>query len=259
VLRRFFCGSGLLLAAGCGSASRRPIRLGLPPEAAARPHDTAAFPAHVQFLTSARAALLRQFQANEREAILVGAGAYAQLWKQTSGQVQPLIAALDAERKPRYHSMIVVKQDSPYQSVADLRNRVLMFVDPLSTSGYLAPQRHLREEGYGAAFFAETPFAQTHENALQAVVHGNAGAAATWWFSDDNNASRHFANSGRIAAGSLRVIWQSPPLPSPLWVSPPGNRPAADLLLRFAQNHPDRWAATSHESYTPMLYLPEGA
>ena len=43
--------------------------------------------------------------------------------------------------KATYSSLIFVKGDSPYQSVADLKGQSFAFVDPASTSGYLSPWR----------------------------------------------------------------------------------------------------------------------
>ena len=63
--------------------------------------------------------------------------------------------------KATYASLIFVKGDSPYQSVADLKGKSFAFVDPASTSGYLFPRAGLLKLGLGEPekFFGQVVFA----------------------------------------------------------------------------------------------------
>ncbi|GAA5334790.1 MULTISPECIES: PhnD/SsuA/transferrin family substrate-binding protein [Thermus] len=75
-----------------------------------------------------------------------------------------------------YQSLIVVREDAPYQSLAELKGRPFAFTDSLSNTGHAWPRLLARDLGEG--FFAQAFFTYSHDRALGAVREGLAEGAA---------------------------------------------------------------------------------
>ena len=82
-----------------------------------------------------------------------------------------------------YLGQIVVRADSGIESVADLEGKVMCWVDPNSTSGYIIPRIELAAQGLDVeTAFANEIEAGTHPNVIISVYNGDCDAGAT--FSD---------------------------------------------------------------------------
>ena len=82
-----------------------------------------------------------------------------------------------------YVGQIVVRADSGIETVADLEGKVMCWVDPNSTSGYIIPRIELAAEGLDVdTAFANEIEAGTHPNVIISVYNGDCDAGAT--FSD---------------------------------------------------------------------------
>lgn len=69
-----------------------------------------------------------------------------------------------------YYSYLLVPQDSPAQSLTDLKGRTFAFSDPLSNSGRLVVVYQLQQLGYTPeAFFQRYIFTYSHDNSIEAV------------------------------------------------------------------------------------------
>lgn len=88
--------------------------------------------------------------------------------------------------QPYYYSYWVVREDSPWNTLADLRGRAVAFPNPLSTSGYVAPLARLADEGLvqkvgGVAdpktFFGNVLFAGGYAQAAEVLRSGQVDAA----------------------------------------------------------------------------------
>ena len=55
------------------------------------------------------------------------------------------IAVDDKDQSRGYHSVVIVKADSPYKTLDDLKGKAFGFADPDSTSGYLIPNHAFKE------------------------------------------------------------------------------------------------------------------
>jgi phosphonate transport system substrate-binding protein len=76
---------------------------------------------------------------------------------------------------------IVVKADSAYHSLEDLKGHSMAFVDPASTSGFLYPTKMLLDRGLDPhTFFSKVDFLGNHEAALLAVYEGRDDSGATY-------------------------------------------------------------------------------
>lgn len=152
----------------------------------------------------------------------LGPAAYATAWIDSNGQVEPLAAAVEANGDLGYHASLIVKADSPYQKLEDLRGKTLAWADPNSTSGYLVPLVSLRAEGLEAdKFFGRTAFSGGHEQSVIGVDKGSFDCAFVWTAKDPTQRGilRAMTDRKLIELKKFRVIWQSPVIPnSPLTV-----------------------------------------
>ncbi len=141
---------------------------------------------------------------------------YCQTHMDSKGGVEPLVAAQEPDGSMGYTSVIVVKADSPYKTIEDLKGKVVARTDPLSGSGYLIPTAAFRAMGKPVDEYFKSPLAGGHPQAVLGVLKGTYDAAFTWTSKDDNIGNlRAMMNKGLLKREEIRVIWTSPPLPSP--------------------------------------------
>ena len=72
-----------------------------------------------------------------------------------------------------YFSYVIVPRASSVTSLAELRGRHFVYVDPMSYSGYLELRAHLRKMGEDPeTFFRSSYFTYSHDDSLRAVADG---------------------------------------------------------------------------------------
>ncbi len=167
---------------------------------------------------------------------------YCQTRMDSNGGVEPLVAAMEPDGSMGYNSVIVVKAESPYKTIEDLKGKVVARTDPLSGSGYLIPTAAFREMGKPVDEYFKSPLAGGHPQAVLGVLKGTYDAAFTWTSKDDNIGNlRAMMNKGLLKREQIRVIWVSPPLPSPPVVIrtdlPKAMRDDLEKLFVELQNH----------------------
>ncbi len=98
-----------------------------------------------------------------------------------------IIAVEKRNNRTDYDSLIVVRKESPIKGLQDLRGKNMVFTSPTSTSGYLMPFARLLDDKLIenptqlTTYFKNIIFAGGYDKALQALINGQADAAA---FSD---------------------------------------------------------------------------
>ena len=150
----------------------------------------------------------------------MGASAYSAAWIDSNGGVEPLVANKELDGALGYHSILIVKSDSPYKKLEDLKGKSMAWADPNSTSGYLIPLVSLRSSGIEPdKFFGKTLFSGGHEQSVLGVVGGQFDSGFTW-SSKGHNAGqiRAMVDRGVLKMDQFRVIWESPLIPNPLVV-----------------------------------------
>jgi phosphonate transport system substrate-binding protein len=192
------------------------------------------------------AAVVEALHSRRIEFARTGPAAYARAVQVMGDGIVPIARDMDMDGSVGYHSVVVVRADSPYRSLDDLKGRSLAFADPNSASGFQAPSYFMVQQGkQPATFFGRTGFAGNHETGVLAVVNRQFDAAATWW----NNAARsnvtRMEEKKMIETGAVRVVWTSPMIPNSPWVM---RRLPADLakaytdaLLALPQEAPEVW------------------
>ena len=80
-----------------------------------------------------------------------------------------------------YKGQIIVRADSGITTLADLKGKVMCWVDPNSTSGYIIPRIMLAANGVDPdTDFAKTVEAGSHNNVVIQVYNGDCDAGATF-------------------------------------------------------------------------------
>jgi phosphonate transport system substrate-binding protein len=80
-----------------------------------------------------------------------------------------------------YTGQIIVRADSGITTLADLKGKVMCWVDPNSTSGYIIPRIMLAANGIDPdKDFAQTVEAGSHNNVVVQVYNGDCDAGATY-------------------------------------------------------------------------------
>ncbi len=178
-----------------------------------------------------------------------GPASFARAWIVTDGKAVPLAAEIDKDGGFGYYGVIIVKKDSPYQSVEDLKGKRFGFADPNSTSGHQAPRFFLGEAGYDVDnFFGSTTFSGSHENSVKMLYDGQFDAVATWWTNEKKSNMSRMENKGMIEPGQYRIIWKSPRLPSdpftvPAWLPAQMHQDITAALMAMPETDPEAFEA----------------
>ena len=100
-------------------------------------------------------------------------GDYVDRGPDSKGAVEPLVAASLPDGTMGYNAIIVVRTDSPYKTIEDLKGKVVARTDPLSGSGYLIPTAAFRAMGKPVDEYYKSPLSGGH---VQSVL-GEIGRA----------------------------------------------------------------------------------
>jgi phosphonate transport system substrate-binding protein len=143
---------------------------------------------------------------------------------------------------PLYRSHLIVPvQDASTARIADLRDRVFAYSDPLSNSGYLVPRAELLQGGVNPQrFFKRSFFTFSHRKVVEAVRAGLADAGAVDGYVWD---TLH-AQQPDVVAG-VRVAWRSAPHGFPPVVARASwaateRQALAEALMGMSQSAPGR-------------------
>ena len=121
---------------------------------------------------------------------------------------KPLLARLEVNGSPVFYGMIVVRQDSPLQTLAELKGKKFAFGDPNSTMSHLVPKYMLHLAGIELNDLARFEFLNGHENVALAVLAGYYDAGGV----------KEEVYHGYRERG-LRLLAKSPPVPEHLFVT----------------------------------------
>ena len=120
----------------------------------------------------------------------------------------------EEEGYSQYHSLIVVRADSPLHSFEDLKNNAgkitFAFVNPASTSGHLIPRAYMEmSDLVPERDFKEVIYPRRQNATLRTIFAGKADAGSV-----SINTYRKLLKLGRIDEKEIRIIWKSPPIPA---------------------------------------------
>lgn len=168
------------------------------------------------------AGVMQGLIAGQLEVAGLGASGYAGVYIQDPEAIEPLFVVRQVDGSTGYHAVMLVRADSPFQTLDDLKGRSLAFADPNSTSGYLVPSFELKDKGYDPkTFFGSTGFAGGHEQGVIAVLNNQYDAAVTWTsglgdpaegYSNGN--LRKMVAKGALDMNDIRIVWTSDLIPN---------------------------------------------
>ncbi|MCG8544979.1 MAG: phosphonate ABC transporter substrate-binding protein [Alphaproteobacteria bacterium] len=218
------------------------------------------------------AGIIEGVKAKKIEIARFGPASYAKAWLVMNGKVEPLVGELDKKGNFGYNAVVIVKKDSAYKTIKDLKGKKFAFADPNSTSGHQAPRYFLNEMGIDAdKFFGKVAFSGSHENSVMALYNGTFDGAATWWRSEERSNMQRMESKGMIKPGQYRIIWKSPKLPSSPWAManwlPQEMRnDVREVLYNLPKSDPAAWKAltdgkasayrkVTHEDYEAIVRM----
>lgn len=160
---------------------------------------------------------------------------YASVYLQDPKAVDVVgIVVDDKDGSQGYHSVVIVKADSPYKKLEDLKGKSFGMADPDSTSGFLMPNQAFKKTFGGSVddkynnTFSSVTFSGGHEQDILGVLNGQFEGAVTWTsMIGDYNSGYTSGAFGRLIRmdhpdlmKQIRIIWQSPLIPNgPILVS----------------------------------------
>jgi len=225
------------------------------------------------------AGVMQGFAARQIEIAGLGPSAYAGIWMDTNGNIEPLVVTEEQDGSIGYFAVMFVRADSPFRTLEDLRGRSLAYADPNSTSGYLVPRAELREAGLDPdRFFGRTGFAGGHEQAVIAVLQRQYDAGVTWTsgIGDESQGFtrgnlRAMVEKGMLNMSDLRIVWRSrqiangpiaarKDLPQAfrddfrrLLMALPTEHPA--IFRQIERGNPRGYQLATHELYAPFVAM----
>ena len=129
-----------------------------------------------------------------------------------------------------YKLYAVVKSDSPYKSLADLKGRKVAHTSPSSNSGNLAPRVFFPDLGLKPDDDYKVLMSGGHDKSVLGVASGDYDMAPVASDVYDRMVAR-----GAVKADQIRVIWQSETFPTSSWSIPHDLKPelAAKITTCF--------------------------
>lgn len=208
------------------------------------------------------AGVVEALRASQLEFAHLGPAAYALARRSMGEGVVPLLRPRAHDGAEGYYSVIFVRADSPFRTLADLRGRSFAFADPNSASGFAAPSYFLRKEGIEPArHFSRTAFSGNHEQSVIAVLNGTFDAAATSWNNEASGNIQRMEEKGMIQPGTTRIIWRSPLIPNSPTVTRAGvpdelRRDFSAMMQSLHVDAPDvlRELSTNTAAYVPAVH-----
>jgi len=149
---------------------------------------------------------------NFRESALDGAffGSFTYALAHETLRVSVIARPVAPDNSSTYHGLIFVRKDSGIRTLADMKGKRFAFVDRATTAGFLLPLEYFHNGGVKnyRAYFRETYFAGTHEDAIRDVLDGKAEAGAA-----KNTVFYRLAKQDPRILEELTILKRSPDVP----------------------------------------------
>jgi phosphonate transport system substrate-binding protein len=139
----------------------------------------------------------------------------------------PVMRLARYQDAPIYFSDVVVRGDSPFHRLADLRGATWAYNEPGSQSGYNITRYTLAVRGETGRFFGRVIASGAHQRSLQMILRGEVDASAI----DSTVLERELLDDPSIGP-QIRIIDTFGPSPIPPWVAPASQPPELSLRLR---------------------------
>ena len=121
----------------------------------------------------------------------------------------PIAVKGDEDRFQGYQLLVVVKQDSPIQTMADLKGKKVAHTSASSNSGNLAPRVLFPPLGITPDKDYTVVYSGKHDQSILGVAHGDYDAAPV-----ASDVYERMVRAGRVKEGELRTIYASASFPT---------------------------------------------
>lgn len=108
-----------------------------------------------------------------------------------------------------YHLIVIVKKDSPYQKLADLKDKKVAHTSPSSNSGNLAPRVLFPAEGLQPDVDYKPVFSGKHDQSVMGVHSGDYDAAPV-----ASDVFYRMVRRGQVSEDAFRIIYKSDLFPT---------------------------------------------
>ena len=108
-----------------------------------------------------------------------------------------------------YNLIVIVKKDSPYQKLSDLKGKKLAHTSPSSNSGHMAPLALFPAQGLAPDKDYKIVFSGKHDQSVMGVNSGDYDAAAV-----ASDVFHRMAERGQVKEADFRVIYRSAKFPT---------------------------------------------
>jgi phosphonate transport system substrate-binding protein len=121
----------------------------------------------------------------------------------------PFVGMGNAQGIGGYQVYAIVKADSPYKTLADLKGKKVAHVSPSSNSGNLAPRVFFAEQGLKPDEDYKPVMSGGHDKSILGVNLGDYDAAAV-----ASDIYERMVARGQVKGENLRIIWKSETFPT---------------------------------------------
>jgi phosphonate transport system substrate-binding protein len=161
----------------------------------------------VYYPVQSNTAQIEAFRAGRLHIALMATGAVG--FAVNQGGANPIVAIGTEKGVFGYRVYAIVKADSPFQKLSDLKGKKVAHTSPSSTSGNLAPRVFFPEQGLKPDEDYKPLMSGGHDRSVKGVALGDYDAAAVASDIYDRMIAR-----GEVKLGELRVIWESENFPT---------------------------------------------
>jgi len=124
------------------------------------------------------------------------------------GGVQPFAMQGDENGPHGYRILVIVRKNSPYQTLNELKGKRFAHANPSSNSGHIAPMALFPEAGINPGIDYEILFSGNHQKSVLGVFSGKYDAATT-----NTHAFRKPDVAKITSLDDFRVLYESPMFP----------------------------------------------
>jgi phosphonate transport system substrate-binding protein len=166
----------------------------------------------------------------------------------------PFVGMGNAQGVGGYQVYAIVKADSPYKTLADLKGKKVAHVSPSSNSGNLAPRVFFAEQGLKPDDDYKPLMSGGHDKSILGVALGDYDAAAV-----ASDIYERMAARGQVKADQLRIIWKSENFPTTGFVmshdlKPDLQKKITDCMVSYPFSEEIKKEYAGNDRFVPISY-----
>jgi phosphonate transport system substrate-binding protein len=112
------------------------------------------------------------------EIVIASCGPVSYIKAREKYDVKPIARALSKDGKPYYQGIIIVRRDSPIQTLPDLKGKSFAFGQAWSTASHILPEYYLLKSNIHLRDLSNYSFLRHHDSVANAVLKGEFDAGA---------------------------------------------------------------------------------